>query len=182
MKWAAAFPFATQKKIVPKFFGLLWSVSSLAKAFSPGQFSFGRCQEAVAAVPGCCPEGHTGKEWESRMEYPSGTSFQQSHQVWSQTLPEWQGKPYLPENDEFPSLLYYCFIPHGAFNFFDWLSYFIAQVLCGILLAFVIAVCFERLTFILLQAFTVRSAANGQAIHFTVNIGLSKCEENMDSI
>lgn len=46
------------------------------------------------------------------------------------------------------------------------------------MLAFVIVVCFERLTFILLQTFTARRiAANGQAIYYVVNIGPSKLEE-----
>lgn len=73
MKWAAAFPFATQRKIMPRFFGLIWSISSLEKAFSPGKFSFVRCQEAVAGEEGCCPGGHAGKNWVSRVEYPYGS-------------------------------------------------------------------------------------------------------------
>jgi len=54
-------------------------------------------------------------------------------------------------------------------------------VLCGILLAFVIVVCYERLTFIPLQTFTAgRVAANGQAN--TVSVGPGKQEGEMDSI
>lgn len=45
-------------------------------------------------------------------------SFQQLPQVWSQEpyLSYW-GSLVSQQNDEFPSLLYYSFIPHGAFNF-----------------------------------------------------------------
>lgn len=161
-------------------FGFTWSISSLEKAFSPGKFSCARCQEAVQERKAAAAVlvGIQG-----RTEYPAWNILPAvASGLEPDTLPKWQGKPYLPAEWWVPLTTLLLFRTNGAFHFFDWLSYFIAQVLCGILLAFVIGVCFERLTFILLQAFTARTAANGQAIHFIVNIGLGKREENMDSI
>lgn len=89
MQWAAALPFAARGKSCPSFWSM-WSVSSLGKAFSPGKFSSARCQVAVVGEEGCCPGGHTGKNWASRMEYPYGISCLASG-LEPDSLPEWQG-------------------------------------------------------------------------------------------
>lgn len=38
-------PFATQRKIIPMWFGSVWFIRSLAKASGPGQISGARCRE-----------------------------------------------------------------------------------------------------------------------------------------
>lgn len=81
-------PFSTQRKMVPKLFGSIWFLSSLAKALRPEKIPFARCQEAAAGEGGCwsCPGGDARKN----CRIQDGISFQQSPQVCSQT-------PYLSD-------------------------------------------------------------------------------------
>lgn len=160
-------PFPTWRRIVPTLFGSMWFMSSLAQAFSPGKISLPRGQEAAAGEEDCwsCLGGNVRKN----CRFQGGISSSSPLRTAARHPTKVPAKSWVPLT---PVVL------QGAFKFFDRLSFFIAQVLCGILLAFVVVVCFESPAVILLQTFTAQIAASGQAVCYRVNVGPSELEEN----
>lgn len=99
-------------------FGFTWSISSLEKACSPGKFSCARCQEAgqerkaaAAVLVGI----------QGRTEYPAWNILPAvASGLQPDTLPKWQGKPYLPAEWWVPLTTLLLFRTTWSFSFF-WL-------------------------------------------------------------
>lgn len=74
-KMSCNIPFSTQGKIIPKLFGSIWFVSSLAKTLHPKKISFATCgkQQRERKAAGAVLLGMRGRTAESRMEYPSSS-------------------------------------------------------------------------------------------------------------